>query len=66
MWECDEWLDMAYEDRTHLEYDDGYGFNGDDVGAWCDICGESADGADWCGECGCCVEHCQNYRWCLV
>jgi len=60
VWEPDEGLEMAYEDRTHLEDCD------DEYGAWCDICGESAEGADWCGECGCCVEHCQNYRWCLV
>jgi hypothetical protein len=59
-WEPDEWLEMAYEDRTHLEDCD------DNGGAWCDICGESADGADWCGECGCCVEHCQQYEDCVA
>lgn len=31
----------------------------------CDVCGirdEEAD--DWCGECGCCREHCQQYESC--
>lgn len=32
----------------------------------CDKCGTSMEQADrWCGECGCCTEHCGNFLGCL-
>jgi hypothetical protein len=32
----------------------------------CDVCGALAEdeSVDWCGECGCCVEHCQKFVGC--
>lgn len=32
----------------------------------CDWCGDpqDEDNTEWCGECGCCKEHCQNYIDC--
>lgn len=35
----------------------------------CDVCGTTIEeiewnGGDWCGECGCCKEHCQHFKDC--
>jgi hypothetical protein len=32
----------------------------------CDVCGALAEdeSVNWCGECGCCVEHCQKFEGC--
>jgi hypothetical protein len=42
-----------------------------DAGAWefpatCDVCGAlaEAEAVEWCGNCGCCVEHCQKDEGC--
>ena len=39
----------------------------DDTIPTCDVCGtecEALPGDEWCGECGCCVEHCQEFVGC--
>ena len=32
----------------------------------CDVCGAlmEDESVEWCGECGCCVEHCQKFEGC--
>lgn len=30
----------------------------------CDVCGKVDEEVDWCGNCGCCREHCQGYKSC--
>lgn len=30
----------------------------------CDVMAEALPGGEWCGECGCCVDHCQEYVSC--
>lgn len=30
----------------------------------CDVCGSASATVEWCGNCGCCKEHCQNDDGC--
>lgn len=30
----------------------------------CDVCNAIGEAVDWCGECGCCVRHCQRHVGC--
>lgn len=37
-----------------------------DVVPRCDVCGLADEETEWCGDCGCCVEHCQQYITCRL
>lgn len=38
-----------------------------DIEPTCDVCDTTMEESEqWCGECGCCVEHCQNFTDCKV
>lgn len=32
----------------------------------CDTCGAVDETVEWCGSCGCCVEHCQQFVDCPI
>lgn len=36
----------------------------DDDTPRCDVCNAIDEEVDWCGSCGCCVEHCQDFEGC--
>ena len=30
----------------------------------CDVCAAHPESVSWCGDCGCCVQHCQGFVDC--